>query len=332
MQSRYIIVGNGKSNSVLKELFRDVIDNKVQCAQYINPYIFPNAIVRFLYRAYYCNAIRTALPTLPNCIWRKFSSVNHIKFSPEEKTYIIYVIGRDVDRLVDPKMLKKIKNKYGEKVSNVLLLMDSIDVSKEITGWGKVTSFFQCYDKIVTFDINDSQKYGLIHITDPYSKRIIKIDETKKSNLFFIGEDKQRSAILYKIAEEANKCGLACNFLVWGLKEEQINIGFQKLHKYIPYEEMLEYVMVSDCLVEVLAEGQSSSSLRYYEAVVYNKKLITNNKNILKMPFYNEDYIQYFESPEDIDYEWIKNPIKVDYAYNGEFSVNSLLKKISEES
>ena len=82
-------------------------------------------------------------------------------------------------------------------------------------------------------------------------------------------------------------------------------------------------------MVEVLADGQSSSSFRYYEAVVYNKKLLTNNSNVKDMPFYDPKYIQYFDDTYSIDYDWIKdNSYGVDFKYNNEFSILRLFDKL----
>jgi len=53
------------------------------------------------------------------------------------------------------------------------------------------------------------------------------------------------------------------------------------LDKFMPYEENLEYIKRSKCLLEIMQEGGNGYILRTCEAVAYNKKIITNNK-ILK--------------------------------------------------
>ena len=40
--------------------------------------------------------------------------------------------------------------------------------------------------------------------------------------------------------------------------------------------------------------------------------------------------MKYFENAEDIDWNWLKTPIDVDYGYNEEFSPKALLQKINE--
>ena len=73
-------------------------------------------------------------------------------------------------------------------------------------------------------------------------------------------------------------------------------------------------------------------TLRYYEAITYNKKLITNNEMVKKLPFYNPYYMFVFCDPEDIDLAWVKRSVKVDYHYNNEFSPKELVKDIIRET
>lgn len=44
------------------------------------------------------------------------------------------------------------------------------------------------------------------------------------------------------------------------------------------------------------------------------------------------DYMFVFCDPEDIDLEWVKRSVKVDYHYNNEFSPKELVKDIIRET
>lgn len=50
------------------------------------------------------------------------------------------------------------------------------------------------------------------------------------------------------------------------------------------------------------------------------------------LPFYNPDYMFVFCDLEDIDLEWVKRSVKVDYHYNNEFSPKELVKDIIRET
>ena len=84
------------------------------------------------------------------------------------------------------------------------------------------------------------------------------------------------------------------------------------------------------CILEIVQKGQVALTLRPYEAVAYNKKLLTNNKTILNFKYYNPKYMRYFEKVEDIDWNWVKCDDGVDYNYQGDFSPRYLLADIEK--
>lgn len=95
---------------------------------------------------------------------------------------------------------------------------------------------------------------------------------------------------------------------------------------WIPYEQVLASVLNTNVIIEVLQENQEGPSLRYYEAVCYNKKLLSNNRNLSDLPFYDPRYMKYFDKYEDIDIEWVKSREKINYSYDGSFSPSNLIK------
>ena len=72
------------------------------------------------------------------------------------------------------------------------------------------------------------------------------------------------------------------------------------------------------------------TTLRALEAVILNKKFLTNNKRIVDLPFYNPKYIQIFDNPEKIDFEFIKREENINYHYKEECSPTRLIEKIHE--
>ncbi|MBQ1355435.1 MAG: hypothetical protein IIY72_03070, partial [Solobacterium sp.] len=75
---------------------------------------------------------------------------------------------------------------------------------------------------------------------------------------------------------------------------------------------------------EVLKENQNYNSARYFEAVVMNRKLLSNNPNLTSLPYYDEKYMRYFSRPEEIDAAWLKDEAMPDYHYRGDFSPANL--------
>ena len=97
---------------------------------------------------------------------------------------------------------------------------------------------------------------------------------------------------------------------------------------WISYQEVLEKISESNCILEILQEKQKTQSIRYFEAVAYNKKLLTNNPNIFSLPFYDKRYMRYFESIQEIDFDWIRSKEVPNYNYQGEFSPKKMLQQV----
>ena len=85
--------------------------------------------------------------------------------------------------------------------------------------------------------------------------------------------------------------------------------------------------MKSNCILDIVQNGQKGNTIRYYEAICNNKKLLTNNRTVLSDKYYDKRYIQYFSDAKQIDVNWIKEPCEVDFGYQGEFSPEVLIRK-----
>ena len=102
---------------------------------------------------------------------------------------------------------------------------------------------------------------------------------------------------------------------------EKYNQNINWIRKSIPYSNVLKNVSESNCILEILQNNQAGPSLRFFEAVFYNKKLLTNNCHIVDFPYYNPQYMKFFKGTDDIDIEWLlDNSINVEYNYKGDFS------------
>ena len=95
-----------------------------------------------------------------------------------------------------------------------------------------------------------------------------------------------------------------------------------------PYTEIIKQDMQSNCILEIIQPGQSSYTLRFQEAICLGKKLLTNNKEVKNEKYYDPKYIQVFERPEEINWDFVKERIQVDYNYHGEYSPIVFLEKI----
>ena len=123
--------------------------------------------------------------------------------------------------------------------------------------------------------------------------------------------------------------GLNCLFILNGVpyeKREQ-HKGLIYIDKFMSYDENLEYLKKSKCLLEIMQEGGTGYTLRTCEAVAYNKRIISNNAYLKNAEFYDENNMAIFDNVEDINIDFIKRE-KIEYKDRNYFSPIKLLEKV----
>lgn len=214
----------------------------------------------------------------------------------------------------------------------VLVCINSIDASS--VGMIQIRNkiFRIPWHDVYTFDPGDKEKYGLKSVVNCYYSYHDISQEEIKNDVFFVGGLKgNRARLVFELFDYLMNHDVKCCFWISARKEEMLhNPPFQdKINYYTggwrPYTDILKCNMESNVIIEILQENQEGPSLRYYEAVCYNKKLITTNKRVLNLPYYNHKFMKIIEKPEDIDIDWIKRRDVVDYGYKGDFSPVNML-------
>lgn len=189
-------------------------------------------------------------------------------------------------------------------------------------------------DLELSIDKGESEKFGFIWFSEFESKIDVKPAEKQESGVFFAGKAKDRLPLLMDIYHRLTKAGIDCQYYLVGVpKEQQIPCpGIVYSDKLMPYREMLEHTVNTGCVLEVNQEGADGFTSRFLEAVMFNKKLVTNNLAIKDNKFYNSDKIQLFRKAEEIDIEFVRKGSKgIDYHYNNEFSPLRMIEKVDEE-
>lgn len=102
---------------------------------------------------------------------------------------------------------------------------------------------------------------------------------------------------IYEMFQKLTGDGLRCDFTVIIGKHEATE--YQKKYpgitfktSRVPYSDVLRKLAATKCILELCAEGQDGLTMRFYEAVFYNRLLITNNKTARESPLYNATYMQ----------------------------------------
>lgn len=256
-------------------------------------------------------------------------AVFHIRVA--ENSVLIFVNSMFAS-FYDSYMVKMLKSRY-PRLKMVLYMVDPMHgFSKEDNL--KVISMM---DKVYSAHRNDCKKYGFTYYPLPYSSPDIlcggegKTDNsrTRTTDLYYLGSGIDRTEQLDRIAKECVIRQIHTSFhVVSGQKQPIISDAISFHQQTIPYEQNERWIRNSNCLLEIMHDGFHGPTQRYMEAVVFGKRLLTNNISVTELDFYNPKYMRIFHSWQDIDYDFINDTQVVDYVYRGEFAPIHFIEKI----
>ena len=262
------------------------------------------------------------------CIWNHWYELHKYNFDPNEN-YVVLFMNGSLRNYYNERYLKNIRKKH----SNVKLALLIFDKSIYY-GAKRAIKMRNCFDYVFSFDSEDCEKYGFLKFYNCFSKpSTIGYDNSKKCDAFFIGNAGGRLKILKDTFKHISKFNKNSKFFITGVDNSDMesipNVYYNQEMSF--YDEM-SYSYNSNCLIEILREGQTGISLRVCEAIAFNKKLLTNNQNLKKEPFYDSRYMYVFEKPEDIPISFFSNNDNNIVRYNDSnvFSPLRICEKILE--
>jgi len=150
-----------------------------------------------------------------------------------------------------------------------------------------------------SFDESDSKKYAL-----NYYNQFLNVPDTLLTEQsgggggYFLGLGKNRINEVNAI-EKATKENAICSKIILIRKPLGVYEKILLRSRWCPadmqrisYVENLCNVIRADFLIEVVNPGQSGITLRALESIMFNKKLVTNNSEIINYSFYNPENIR----------------------------------------
>ena len=237
-----------------------------------------NNVINILRRVHLSNRVNKVVD-LPGKDYWNIKILNGI----EKDTCVIITTG-DL-AVISEKLLKKIKKKAGKLV---LIIVDSMHAnSVHMKNVIPIILSFD-WDLVLSYDIKDCLEYGFNYLGENYYSVVSDIvPSLKKSDIYYIGSNKaNRDEYIIRLQEIMINNNIKCNFNLINTKSDMEeynklkNNGLTVSRVNVPYKRVLSEVMGSNCILEVLQKGQKTQSIRYFEAVCYNKKLLTNKFTI----------------------------------------------------
>lgn len=246
-----------------------------------------------------------------------------------ENKPICFVVASGV---VSLKYILYLKKKYPD-AKFVNIYRDKFAITNRLNNEYTLDSTKKVFDLRMSFDEGEAQKYGMSYFSEFESKIDVPISpDYPLSDVFFAGKAKDRLPRLLQAYEILSASGLKCKFYLTGVPAKQ-RVKYPDIEyadKPMKYKEMLYQTVNSKCVLEINQYNVSGYTSRFLEAVIYGKKLITDNVSIRKHKFFKTGYIQCIDNVSDIDPKFVNDDV-VDYHYNQEFSPVVLIRQIDKE-
>ena len=257
---------------------------------------------------------------------------NKLKNLKQPPDIILVIRGQSLTK----KVMDQMKTLY-PGAEYIMYQWDSVENNKEILD---ITNYF---DRILTFDMKDADKYGWKYRPLFYCSGAERND-SRKYDLTFIGSlHSQRIAIVNKIHDIASQKGLhEFTYLFTKrthyLKQKYIlhNTDFANgknediKYKSLSLVETNNIFAESNIVVDYTHPKQNGFTMRTIESIGNKCKLITNNKNVLQADFYNSNNV-YVYDPENftIPDQFLNEPfIELPDEIYERYSIKSWIKDI----
>ncbi|MBO4845823.1 MAG: hypothetical protein J5525_05885 [Lachnospiraceae bacterium] len=330
MQKVFVVINEASHNSWSEFLWSEIAD---KATIYLDNNDIKNRILKKIKKLHFSNRANRSVWLPFKSIWDRHLVVKLKDLNPNDDNLIIF----QSNVKFSPHFIEKLKRKFNCRI--VLYLPDT--VSKLGIGCDiKTTYRYICYyqiDRVYSFDMNDCSQYGFEYF-DLYSKcDIEKTNQVKEclgKSIFYVGNCRslQRLQLLYSIYLLLHK-NYRCLFYINGVENERIKKEYSiHYNEYLTYKEVIQQINNSDYILELVDENQIGNTLRFKEAICYNKYLITNNTDYSNHSFDSTNGIITFTDACEIK-EKINNLCTcIDYKYSGEFSPLKLVESVFKDS
>ena len=292
---------------------------------------FSSPLLNKIKKAHFANRANSRVWLPLKSLWDRAFTVQSRDLSTDGTNYLVF----HTCVKFSPSHIRRLKRHADVRV--VLYLPDTLrvlNIAADEKQWERYRRHYMI-DEVYSFDPADCRRYGFrffdIYSALPDCKRLA--DHKPSRDLFYIGSCRtaERLALVQGIYRRATEAGVRCDFRMTGVPESDVRTGDGiTYNQRLAYQDVVVQTLRSGCILEILNPGQHGNTLRYKEAVVYGRRLVSNNPDILTSQYYDPRYMQYFERPEDIDMQWLLADERASYPYEGEYSPMTMIRMMEE--
>lgn len=186
------------------------------------------------------------------------------------------------DSLHSINLLKYIRKRYRKRL--IFWHWNPIKKDKDISIWEETKKMCEHW----TFNPSDAEKYGM-NLNNQFFFYQNQEDISKEESAFFVGTDKGRYKKIVAISDDLTNMGIAIDFHIISMNCNDTRKYIEKT--YMEYSEVMSHIRKSKVVVEIVQDGQNGLTARALEAMFFETKLITNNREICNFNFYNDNNI-----------------------------------------
>ena len=139
-----------------------------------------------------------------------------------------------------------------------------------------------------TFSRRDAIEYNMKFNPPPYFREISMPQVPHEYDISFVGRDKGRLKQLLFYKEVFTSMGLKTKFIITPERKWKHH---KEYHKPISYNQVLDLSSRSKAVFDYIEVCDSGQSMRVFEALFHEKKLITNSRLIIDYDFYKKGNI-----------------------------------------
>lgn len=186
------------------------------------------------------------------------------------------------DSLHSINLFKYIRKRYRKRL--IFWHWNPIKKDKEISIWKETKKMCEHW----TFNPSDVEKYGM-NLNNQFFFYQNQKDISKEESAFFVGTDKGRYEKIVAISDDLKDRGISIDFHIVSMNCNDTRKYIEKT--YMEYSEVMSHIRKSKAVVEIVQDGQNGLTARALEAMFFETKLITNNREIRNFNFYNDNNI-----------------------------------------
>lgn len=324
---KYYIYTDGFND--LEEYFFKDIANDRDINIISKNHSFKNKLIQKIFRFHFSFKINKYLLLPLKNLWFPFLDRNKDKDKDSISVYIFmasWYYPAFYKYLVKEHYNTKIILYFGDTVMSKQRNIPDLDIEKA-----------KCYtDIIYSYNPKDVIKYGLKYLPLCYSKNNNVNNNVSTDNdwidVVFIGAARNRFEAIIDSYNYCKKSGLKVFFYIVGKNLPVINSSDFIISDHpMSMENYLKKISKAKCIWEIIDSETEGSTLRFWDAVMYDKFLITNNKHVVQSEFFKTGYIIYYNDINTINFNFLENGINPSFHYSGENSPRKFISQISTD-